>query len=188
MNQEQFLAQRDKLAQENHLGELELYCTPLTSRERAIFAAVFFGLFLVIGAFFALESIFNRQDTVPLFIPGFALLVVLFSLFISLMTFVFISPFGLTSVYIYTNGLVCLRRSGGRVVHWEEIRKVWIEDSEPPPTLFAELNDDTRFQFPSETGFWFLARSRGSASNRALQKFIEEKMAQARRGKRAVTI
>jgi len=181
MNQEQLLAQRDELAQENHLGELELYCTPLTSRERAIVAAGVFGLTLVIGA---VELISSQQD---IDIAAFAIIVVLMALVFSLTTFIttsiFISLGDLTSVYVYTNGLVCLRRSGGRVVHWEEIRKVWIEDSEPPSTLFAELNDDTRIKFPSEIGIWIIARFRGSASNKALQKFIEEKMALARRGR-----
>jgi hypothetical protein len=52
---------------------------------------------------------------------------------------------------------------------------VWIQGDEGPK-LFAELNDDTRIEFP-------VFRSRGSASYGALQKSIEEKMAPARRGR-----
>jgi hypothetical protein len=171
MNQEQLLAQRDELVREDHLGELELYCTPKKSKERAKFtagvSAMVLGFSLVLFVIVALFLILSGQtlDLSLFSLPAFLILVAICIWYVlSLFT-------NRTSVYVYTNGLVCLRRSGGRVVHWEEIRKVEIYwDSEGFDTLFVELNDNTRIQFPE-------SRSQGSASNEALRKFIEEKMA-----------
>ena len=59
MNQKQLLAKRDELAQEYHLGELELYRTPQTPRELAIGLAMG-GLALLV--FIPLYGyLFNRQ-------------------------------------------------------------------------------------------------------------------------------
>jgi hypothetical protein len=165
MNQEQLLAQRDELVREYHLGELELYRTPMPARERAIIAAVGFGFCLVLGIIADLLS----QDQ-------FDLAILIGVIAVGVCIWYALDFLNRTPVYVYTNGLVFVRRSGGRVVHWEEIRKMEIDrDSEGSfETLFVELNDNTRICFPE-------SRSRGSASNKALQMFIEEKMAQTSR-------
>ena len=173
MNQDQLLAQRDGLAQAYHLGELELYCTPMTAKEWWTILAVTTLVsslatmpFLFVATLLMYHSLSPGIALLSMVIPTAAPIFVVFCFIV----YVIYSRTDQTSVYVYTSGLVCLRRGEGRVVHWEEIRKVWIQGDE---TLVAELNDATRIRFP------FLP-SRGSARNNALQKFIEEKMAQAR--------
>lgn len=163
----QLLAKRDELVREYHLGELELYRTPMPARKRAIIAAVGFGFCLVLGIIVSLSQDQFDLATTAILIGVFA---------VGACIWYALDFLNRTSVYVYTNGLVFFRRGGGRVVHWEEIRKVEIDrDSEGSfETLFVKLNDNTSICFPE-------SRSRGSASNNALQMFIEEKMAQTSR-------
>ncbi len=155
MKREQLLARRDELARGDQLGELELYRTP-TSKGRAILRTVMIGLWL---AYVGLILINHAQDLylVVFIVLGAGFFIDLFLL-------------GGTSVYVYTNGLVCLWPSVGRVVHWGEIRKVWIARVGRPPTLSAKLNDGTTIRFP-------VFASPGSASAEALEQFIEAKRA-----------
>lgn len=114
MKQEQLLARRDELAQENHLGKLEMYRTPMTFRGRVILGAVFGGLallaFIVLGA------------------SGHLLLRIFHAILFGLIISLFPLASSLTDrnyVYVYTNGLVCFNSSGGeQIIHWGEIRKV----------------------------------------------------------------
>jgi len=156
MNQEQLLARRDELAREYHLGKLELYCTPLISESWAIYGRVIAGVALALLVLVII--IFHVQAQV-----AFAALVV-----VGFFSLIFLSD--RTSVYVYSNGLVCFRGSEGRVVHWEEIRKVWISGgTKSGPALYAKLNDGTKISFPAIS-------SQGSASNKDIQQFIEGNM------------
>lgn len=172
MNQKQLLAKRDELAQEYHLGELELYCTPQTPWELAKVTALCVLAVLVITPLYLL---FHRKILYVFTGPVGVATLALFCLVMGYLIFAIVYLGNRTSAYVYSNGLVCLGWSGGRVVHWEEIRKVGIEGAHGDiDFLFVKLNDGTGIRFPQNT-------SQGSASNEALQKFIEEKMAQVRK-------
>ena len=155
MNQEQLLAQRDELAREYHLGELAMYRTPWIPEGWVIYARV---ITIVAIAALVLVSSSNGQPQgalVPL-----ALGVLFYLTFLS----------DDTSVYVYSNGLVCLRRSGGQVVHWEEIRTVWRSGGgRSLRVLKATLNDGTTIRFPATS-------SQGSASLEDIRQFIQGNM------------
>ena len=163
MNQEQLLAKRDELVQEPHLGELELYRTPMTARGRAIYFGAPVAFIAVVVALYQTFTghAISESDWI----------VVIASIFLVLILFyVIIALQNRTYVYAYTSGLVCFRGSKGRVIPWDEISKVWIQrNDEWKDTLIIDLNDYTRIKFPNFS-------SRGSASDEALKKFIEEKM------------
>ncbi len=161
MNEKQLRPQRDELARENHLGELELYRTPWIPVGEAIYARVIAGVAL------ALLLLLLRVNALGPFGPVTFVLAFLFFVLGVLFYVIFLTDY--TALYVYSNGLVCLRRSGGRVVHWWEIRQVKIAGYGRSTRLYAKLNDGTRMTFP--TSF-----SHGSASYRELRQFIEEKM------------
>ena len=157
MNQEQLLAQRDELAREYHLGELALYRTPWIPEGWVIYARV---IAIVVIAALVLVSSSNGQ-------PGGAIVILPLGVLFYL---TFLSDD--TSVYVYWNGLVCLRRSGGQVVHWEEIRTVWISGGGrwSLRVLKATLNDGTTIRFPATS-------SHASASLEDIRQFIQGNMA-----------
>lgn len=168
MNQEQFLARRDELAQENHLGKLEMYRTPMTFRGRVILGAVFGCLALL----FLSGMVAFGQAANPIGFQGFPtpVAVIVPVILVSLIPV----GYSLTDrnyMYVYTNGLVCFNSSGGeQIIHWGEIHEVgraWWGSRNP--AIYVKLNDDTRMKLPT-------LGSRGSASNGALQQFIEAKM------------
>ncbi len=161
MNEEQLRAHRDELARENHLGKLELYRTPLIPVGAAIYARVIAGVAL------ALLLLLLCVNVLGPFGPVTFVLAVLSFVLAVLFYVIFLTDY--TAMYVYSNGLVCLRRSGGRVVHWVEIRQVKIAGYGRSTRLYAKVNDGSRITFP--TTF-----SHGSASYRDLQQFIEEKM------------
>jgi hypothetical protein len=171
MNQEQLLARRDELARENQLGELAMYRTPMTFRGRVILGAVFGGLALL----FLSGVVAYGQAANPIGFQGFPtpVAVIFYAILVSLIPV----GYSLTDrnyVYVYTNGLVCFNSSGGeQIIHWGEIDKVgraWWGSRNP--AIYVKLNDDTRMKLPT-------LGSHGSASNGALQQFIEGKMVQA---------
>ncbi len=114
MNQEQLLAQREELAREYHLGELELYRTPMTFKGWTIFLGglvAFFLLFFLAIAYFSGNLIGNLPSV------GIILLAVLGGLVIGYIG----TYFTYYSVYIYTNGLIYLNWQRSGVARWEEI-------------------------------------------------------------------
>jgi len=171
MNEEQLRAQRDKLARENHLGQLVLYRTPWISVGKAIYARVIAGVALALLLLLSCILLLSWVTVLGPLGPVTFVLVLLFFLLLVLFYVIFLTDY--TAMYIYTNGLVCLRRSGGRVVQWGEIYQVKIAGYRRSTRLYAKLNDGSRITFPNTF-------SHGSASYRHLQQFIEGKIIEAK--------
>jgi len=158
MNQEQLLAQRDELAREFHLGELAMYRTPWIPERSVLYARV---ITIVVLALLVLVPSLNGQP------DGFIILLPLGGIFY----FIFLADD--TSVYVYWNGLVCLKRSGGQVAQWEDIRTVGISGGyggRGLRVLRATLNDGITIRFPATS-------SPGSASLEDIEEFIRGNMA-----------
>jgi hypothetical protein len=170
MNEEQLLAQRDELARENHLGELVLYRTPWISVGKAIYARVIAGVALALLLLLSCILLVSWVTVLGPLGPVTFVLVVLFFVLLVLFYVIFLTDD--TAIYVYSKGLVCLRRSGGRVVHWGEIRQVKIAGYGRSTRLSARLNDGSRIPFPNTF-------SHGSTSYRHLQQFIEGKIIEA---------
>lgn len=170
MTEEQLRAQRDKLARENHLGQLVMYRTPWISVGKAIYARVIAGVALALLLLLSCILLLSWVTVLGPFGPVTFVLLVLFFVLLVLFFVLFLTDH--TAMYVYSKGLVCLRWSGGRVVHWGEIRQVKIAGYRRSTRLYAKLNDGSRIPFPNTF-------SHGSASYRHIQQFIEGKIIEA---------